>query len=97
MRLRLPAQTNLNVQISEPNTNEKKKFQRLSRAIEEMQESFAQQEREVRAFQQAVRALQEGISATSRHLRTYNDNLGRIDVARLGRKARQLSDMMASY
>jgi septal ring factor EnvC (AmiA/AmiB activator) len=97
MKMRLPAQTSLKVRLPDSEPCEKKQFIGLARAIEDMKANFEVQQNEMEAFQQALQSLEEGISTTARHLRAYSENLNRIDVARLGRKARHLANLMEAY
>ncbi|MCG8508014.1 MAG: hypothetical protein MI741_02190 [Rhodospirillales bacterium] len=97
MKLRLPAHTTIAVSLPNSSSNRRKKFRRLARAIDEMQAGFEHQQQEVRAFQQTLHSLEQRILATSRHLLAYSESLDKIQMARLGRKSRQLASMMNAY
>jgi hypothetical protein len=70
--------------------------QRLRRATQEMEEGVRIQRREVENFRAEVRKLDAEIKNLGRTLVTFRDNMARVDVMPLRRKALRLARIMRS-
>jgi|GEM_PF-1481651 len=97
MKLLIPNGPHPVAEITLPDTRRQNAFARLARAVDEMSENLAHQKREVNAFRENMQTLQARMMETGKSLRLHHDALGEIDIARLGRKARRLAQIIEVY
>jgi uncharacterized coiled-coil protein SlyX len=97
MHLLIPNEQNPIAEITLPDTRRKSAFIRLARAVDEMSENLVHQQREVNAFRKNMQTLQVRMLETGKSLRLHHDALGEINIARLGRKARRLAQIIEVY
>ena len=67
---------------------------RLSRAIDEINDALQEQHAEIQAFRQTMSTLATAVDKLHSGWREYDTAMGRIDVAKLHRRARRLARIM---
>lgn len=97
MGLQLPNEPHHSIQISVPSIRSKSTYRRLAKAVDDMNENFAIQRRELATLRQAMRTLRQRMLATGQNMRSFHAALGGIDISRLDRKSRRLAAIMVAY
>ncbi len=67
---------------------------RLARAIDNIKTALREQQEEIRAFRHTMSILTVAVGNLQDGWQDYDQALSRIDVARLGRRARRLARIM---